>query len=56
MAALLEPVQHHDGVEVADMEAGTCRIKTDIGALRAFAKFAIKGFEVRTLVNEAAFV
>ena len=46
VAAFLEPMEDHDGVEVPDMEAFSCWIETDIGGLDAFGEFCVEIFEV----------
>ncbi len=56
VAGFLEPVQHHDAGQIADMEAFGGRVEADIGGLHALGQFFIQSREIAALVNEAALV
>ena len=53
-AGLLQPVQHHDLDERADMQRGRGAIEADISDERARARLFVEAGEVRALVDEAA--
>jgi hypothetical protein len=55
MPGLLQPSQHHDGQQVADMQAGRGRIEADIGRDRAGGRLGVEAGGVRYLVDESAF-
>jgi hypothetical protein len=55
MAGLLEPPQHHDRQQIADMEAGGGGIEADIGGDRPGGRLGIETLGVRNLVDESAF-
>ena len=55
-AELLQPVQHHDGDEAADMERGGGAIITDIGHHLAAAGLGVEAIRVGALVDVAALV
>ena len=50
----LEPVQHHDRQEVADMERGRRAIVAHIGGEPAFQRRRVDAGQIRALVDEAA--
>ncbi len=53
-AGLLQPVQHHDGDEAADMQRGRRTIVPDIGDKLAFGGQLVEAGRVRALVDEPA--
>jgi len=55
MAAGLEPMQHHDLDEGADMEGICGCVEADIGGLRPFVQFGIERAEVGALMDESTF-
>jgi hypothetical protein len=54
VAGLLQPVQHHHGQEVADMQRWCGAVVPDIGGRLALGRERVQSLEVRALVNEAA--
>jgi len=55
MAGLLQPSQHHDREQVADMEARRGGVEADIGGEGARGRLGIEALGVRNLVDESAF-
>ncbi len=53
VAGLLQPAQHHDRQEVADMQARCGGVEADIGGDRALCGARIEPGRVRELMNEA---
>lgn len=56
MPGLLEPIEHHDSSQIADMKALRCRVKPDIGGLHALGQLLIKSLKVASLMDKAALV
>jgi hypothetical protein len=55
MPGLLQPSQHHDGQQIADMEARRGGIEADIGRDRTGRGLGVEAAGVRDLMNESAF-
>ena len=55
MAGLLQPSQHHDREQVADVEARRGGVEADIGGEGARGRLGIEALGVRNLVDESAF-
>jgi hypothetical protein len=56
VAGLLQPVQHHQGEEVADMKRRRGAIISDIGDHLVLRRQRVETLEIRALVDETAFV
>src|SRR6516225_1862103 len=53
MTGVLQPAQHHDAEEVADMKAGCGRIEAYIGGDRPGSRLGIEPIGVRNLMDES---
>ena len=56
VAALLQPVQHHHGQEVADVQRPRGAVIADIGGGLSLRGKRVEALEIGALVNEAAFL
>ena len=56
VAALLQPVQHHHGQVVADVQRRRGAVVADIGGRLALGGERVEALEIGTLVDEAAFL
>src|SRR5205807_8045513 len=54
MAARLQPAQHHDRQQIADVEAGRGSIEPDIGGDRPGRRLGIEPLGVRNLMDESS--
>ncbi len=54
MPGLLQPAQHHDADEVADVEAVGGAVEPDVGGQPALGRARIDRLEVGRLMDEAA--
>ena len=46
VTALLEPIEHHDAGEIADMQGFCGGVEAYVGGLGAFAEFGVEGVEI----------
>ncbi|MET4828073.1 hypothetical protein ABH972_005662 [Bradyrhizobium ottawaense] len=56
VAGLLEPVQHHHGEVIADMQRAGGAIVADIGGRLALGGERVQPLEIGALVNESTFL
>ena len=56
VARLLQPVEHHDGQEVADVQRRRRAVVADIGDDLALGGQRVEAVEIGALVDEAAFL